>query len=177
MAAALPLIVAAQPASRDPITDRESYAVYDALLPSLWAAHSKDTMLLKEDTEFYQCRSKPKAPDADWQAAWDNYASENSRSRRLLYLFQALSPYSLVSTTDVKAEAARLAVQYPGSWERRPGQTDYATVSAVGFDDAKIRAVVYLSAFNSGEIVLAEKKDGHWRAATVPEATTCGWIA
>ena len=173
----LPPAAGAQLPPLDPIMDSDAYALYGDLLPALWASRSKDTVLIREETQFYQCRGNLKMPDADWQSAWDNYASENSRSRRLLYMFPTLTSYLLISTAEVQAEAARLTALYPGLWQHRQGQTDYAAVSAVGFDRTKTRAVLYLSVGNSGDVALVEKRDGHWSAARVPGAVTCGWIA
>jgi hypothetical protein len=169
-----PLAVA-QATALDSIADAEAYEVYSQLLPSLWGSRPTP-LLIGEETRFYPCKIG-RVPDSDWQSAWDDYARANSPSRRLLYMFPGISSYVLIQTADMQAEGARLKAQYPGAWQQRPGQVDYAVVSAVGFDRAKTRAVVAINVGASGGVNLMEKRGGRWIGAQTPGLTTCGWAA
>ena len=173
----LPPMADAQRPQPEPITGRDAYGVYAELLPPLWANQSKDTMLIGEDTKFFQCPGAHRVADADWQSAWDSYADENSRGRRLLYMLPAPISYLLISTADMHAEGRRLVELYPGGWQRRPGQTDYAIVSAVGFNATKTRAIVGVNVGSSGSIHLVEKRDGHWGSSQTPGLLSCAWAA
>jgi hypothetical protein len=81
-------------------------------------------------------------------------------------------PYRLIPQAEIDAEGARLAAKYPGIWNRRPEQTDYASVSAVGFNPTKTKAVVHVSVDMSGEYLGMELRDGTW----VEARRGCGWI-
>jgi hypothetical protein len=168
-------VAIAQAPGPDPIIDTEAYAVYSELLPPLWASRSTP-LLIGEETHAHTCNGIH-VPDQEWQSAWDDYVRENSRGRRLLYMFPTISSYLLVPSADMRAEGARLVAQYPGGWQHRPGQTDYAIVSAVGFDLAKTRAVVAINVGDSGSVNLMEKRDGHWVRAQTPGLVSCAWGA
>ena len=173
----LPAMAGAQPAQPEPIIDPDAYGVYAELLPPLWATRSKDTMVIGEDTKFYQCPGTLAVPDADWQSAWDNYANENRRGRRLLHLFPVPISYLLISTADIQAAGRRLLDLYPGVGRHSGREKDYLFVSAVGFNATKTRAIVGLEFHASGSIHLVEKRDGHWVTAGTPGLLTCGWAA
>jgi hypothetical protein len=92
-------------------------------------------------------------------------------------MFPGISSYVLIPTADMQAEGKRLMAQYPGAWQHRPGQLDYAIVSAVGFDLAKTRAVVAINVGDSGNVNLMEKRGGRWIGTRTPGLTTCEWGA
>ena len=52
---------------------------------------------------------------------------------------------------------------------------EFAAVSAVGFNAAKTKALVYIRLRGSGQIYLMERRDGQWAASR--EGVRCGWIA
>lgn len=63
-------------------------------------------------------------------------------------------------------------------YRRFPMSSGYSVVSAVGFNEAKTQALVYLEHHCGGlcgfaEVLLLEKMDGKWQE--VPHATGCGW--
>jgi hypothetical protein len=79
-------------------------------------------------------------------------------------------PYRLISRADILADDARLARKYPGQWQRTPGSLEYAAVSAVGFNAARTKALVYMRLRMSGDLLRMELKEGRWVAAQGPHA-------
>jgi hypothetical protein len=72
------------------------------------------------------------------------------------------------------ADDACLALKYPGIWQRRPESMEYAAVSAVGFNDAKTKAIFYVRSRQSGNISAHEFREGIWVAA---KRSSCGFAA
>ena len=158
----------------DPITDPIAYAIYAKVLPARWAKISKGPMLLSEQTWvpsgcsiFGVARDDP-----EWIAIEDDFRRANLRVRILQPVLPIGIPYRLIPQTEIDAESARLLAKYPGLWNRRPEQTDYASVSAVGFNPTKTKAVVHVSVGQSGAYLGMELRDGTW----VEARGGCGWI-
>ena len=158
----------------DPITDPIAYAIYAKVLPARWAGILKGPMLLRQETWvpsgcsiFGVARDDP-----EWVAIEDDFRRANLRVRILQPVLPIDIPYRLIPQAEINAEGARLAAKYPGIWNRRPEQTDYASVSAVGFNPTKTKAVVHVSVGQSGEYVGMELRDGTW----VEARGGCGWI-
>jgi hypothetical protein len=76
----------------------------------------------------------------------------------------------------ILADDARLAIKYPGIWQRRPESLEYVAVSSVGFNDIKTKAVVYVRKRSSGGVHVRQFVNGEW---VVPQLSKgCGgWIA
>jgi hypothetical protein len=60
-------------------------------------------------------------------------------------------------------------------WQRRPESMEYAAVSAVGFNPAKTKAIVYVRLRMSGSIHSMELLEGKWVPAK--HRNGCMWIA
>ncbi len=65
---------------------------------------------------------------------------------------------------------------------RYPGSGGYLQVSAVGFDAAKIRAMVYMGHHcgglcGGGAFHLMTKVNGQWREADVDGVSNCTWVS
>jgi hypothetical protein len=69
-----------------------------------------------------------------------------------------LGDYRLIPLAEIKADDARLEQEYPGGWQRRPGSMEFAAVSAVGFNTAKTKALVYIRL--RSQIHLMELREG-----------------
>ena len=160
----------------EPITDRDAYAIYAQLLRPAWAQVSNGPLLLQRETEIsFSCTDGPKPPNQDWQSAFDSFSKENARVQLLQPVLPIQIPYRLISRAEIKADDARLAVKYPGTWMRRPESMEYAAVSAIGFNPERTKAVVYTRLRMSGSLLMLERRerDGTW----VPSAFGgCGWI-
>src|SRR3954470_1231688 len=129
----------------DPITDPEAYAVYAAVLPRMWTSVSKQPLLLQQETDTYmECSSRSRSPDREigWAAVEISYKAVNARARLLRPMLPVNIPYRLIPRAEIAADDARLALKYPGQWQRRPESMEYAGVSAVGFNASKTKAVI-----------------------------------
>jgi hypothetical protein len=124
--------------------------------------------LLQQETTIEKAGT-PRVPEdeLEWQAARDSFLRENERVR-LLQPRRLELPHRLISRADIDADDARLALKYPGGWQRRPGSMEYAAVSVVGFNAARNRAIVYLRFRSSGGPHYLEKRDGSWVHAKLP---------
>ena len=69
---------------------------------------------------------------------------------------------SIVPRAEIEADDARLALKYPGMWQRRPESMEYAAVSVVGFNPAKTKAMVYVRLRSSGRVQSMERREGGW---------------
>jgi hypothetical protein len=158
----------------EPVADPVAYAIYAVLLPPAWGTRS--ILLLQQETEVSsRCNSSVPASDPEWEAVENNFRQENSRARVLQPMLPTEIPYRLIPRADILADDARLALKYPGVWERRPESMEYAAVSMVGFNSAKTRAMVYMHLRSMGGIHMMELREGKWLGSRSQGG--CFWIA
>ena len=82
--------------------------------------------------------------DAEAAEVASNFRRENARARRLRAGVQMGVRYRLVSRKEILADDARLAAKHPVSGNApRPGSMRYIAISAVGFNAARTKALVY----------------------------------
>ena len=160
----------------EPITDPEAYAIYATVLAERWPLEGQ-AILLQQETTIEQAGTPP-VPEGDleWQAARDAFFRENASGRVLQPLFGSSLAYRLITKAEIDADDARLAVKYPGIWQRRPESLEYAAVSVVGFNAANTKAIVYVRFRSRGGAHYLEKRDGAWVRARLPFAVV-GWVA
>ena len=109
---------------------------------------------------------------------WDGVQKDFDRQNTNVWTLRPVLPlgdYRLIPRAEIEADDARLEQEYPGIWQRRPGSMEFAAVSAVGFNAAKTKALVYIRLRGSGQIHLMERRDGSWVA--FKGGQRCGWIA
>jgi hypothetical protein len=136
---------------RPTATDPEAYVLYGLLVPFVWNKRTTDPIFLQRETETvpYGC-GHPMAPNSAWQSAVDSFHRQNERSQLLQPLFAKDFRYRFISRAEIEADDARLAIKYPGGWQRRPESLLFAAVSAVGFNGGKSKAVLYVRREDSG---------------------------
>ncbi len=168
----LPWAVRPLAQAADPITDAAAYEIYAALLPHLWATQSKDPMVLQRETEVWSwCESSGVEQDPEARIIESDFRNQNSRVRTLEAALKIDLSYRLIPRADILADDARLALRYPGVWQRRPGSMEYAAVSAVGFNAAKTKAIVQVRLRGLGNYYFMERRDGKWVAVR-----GCTWV-
>jgi hypothetical protein len=188
-------------AQTEVIDDPEAYAVYAAVLPIRFG--SGDTplfsvTLLQETRAVADC---PREEDIQpqWRLVVESYRKENSRVRILQPGFELGVPYDLITVEALRTlmrgagyDFSKLPISNSvGSevFRRFPGGRLF-TVSAVGFDSEKTRAMVTLQRdcfpslsistqnqhCHTGRQLLLEKQDGRWVQAK-GVGGGCGWVA
>ena len=165
-----------------PVTEPEAYAIYTLLLTGALGneftsdAFTDDGFLVQQETEpTVRCRERP-ASDPAWLEVQESFRRANTQ-RQLLLRDMLILPikfhYRLIPVADIEADDARLALKYPGLWQRRPESIEYTALSAIGFDEAKTKAIVYIRGRSSGTVQAMELRDDKWVAGP---GIGCSWV-
>jgi hypothetical protein len=165
-----------------PIEDPDAYAVYAVVLPKeRWKA----LVVSAETNKMWPCVTSGSDYE-EWKPVIESYLRENAVPHVVLSRPPLVAPYRVVPTLFIRAsfrviEGDRLG-EWAGFYERYPGSNGYAELSAVGFDDAKRRAMVYVAHHcgmlcAGGRNHLLEKVDGEWREVEGSEVVGCQWIS
>ena len=156
------------------IVDPEAYRILSDLIPRAWGTTSGELVLQGETTIELKCTAGVLPEDPDWGTAVRDFREQNARTRLLLEPMLSIEvPHRLIERSEIEADDARLALKYPGMWQRRPESMDFVAVSAVGFNAAKTRAIVYVRGRDSGAMKFLERQEGKW----VRSSRGCGWAA
>jgi hypothetical protein len=172
----------AGPQPLDPRKDRDAYALYATMLQPLSGdRQASGPIVLQRETErpptsSVACTAFLAAMTSEWAEVAASFQRENSRVRLLQP--GALGEYKLLSRAEILADDARLAQENPGLTNSlRPGAIQYIAISAVGFNAAKTKALVYARNRTarglSDGIGMWELKEGRW----VIGSRSCGGIA
>ena len=165
-----------------PYESRDAYEVYSAILPSEWplrVAHAK-TLIIQTETKGYEMCLRP---EKEWEQkigpAISDYVRMNAKLSLLQRRINIETPYQLVL-----ADKLRSAIQ-TGSWEgfyqQYPDSGGWIELSAVGFNDDKTVAVVYMGHHcgglcGGGGFHILEKKDGQWVDLDW-KGSSCAWAS
>jgi hypothetical protein len=185
MAAAMlsifPIHVLTQTVSVKTVDDPETYAVYASLFAqaaTVPVRHGSSLVIQRETVTNWGCMPSGRLFEAEWRSVVDNLKRENSGVRTLRPNQSLGLPYTLVGSVDL-----RTIIRPPDySWTefhlKYPESGGYVQLSAVGFNDAKTRAIVYAAQSCGPECArgshhVLEKVDGAWREANVPEMIQC----
>ena len=172
-----------------PIDDTESYAVYAALLPSQWTvrvARAKILVFQQETTTYPRCMPSGTPPEVDWREVIESFRAENAEGRVILPGYDLGLPYVVVASADVQATFREvpndLMLGWSGFYKRYPDSGGFMQVSAVGFDTARARAMVYMAhscggLCGGGTYHFLQKIDGVWREVKVQGMTPCMWVS
>lgn len=159
-AALAPGLVAFQVINAEAIEDLDAYAVYSAIVPMQVVA-AKPIAILRETWRVH-CLPSGKAFNEEWRSALESFKEENARPRTLLPRFQPEWPCERVPQTDVSS----------------PRWGGYAIVSAVGFNQAKTRAMLFVMTScgpfcGRGTFHFLEKRQGQWLSVALKEISNC----
>jgi hypothetical protein len=152
-----------EPTDHGPV-DADSYAVYGAVLPDLWpvrVARATFLVLLQETRTNPTCEPSGVPIDDTWRDVLTDYRRENGE------------PHRVLPKRDVGIAYHRLQARESGG---------YISVSAVGFDESRTRAMVYVthscsSQCGGGGYHLLEKREGTWQEVRPVGVHTCRIIA
>ena len=175
----------------DPLSDPDAYAVYAAALPRRFRSPAL-TILQNTHSSDDACITADDAVEPEWMPVSESYRQENARGRVLQEGFDLGVPYSIVPMTTLRKlmqDAGHDLSTWSGQqstggevFARFPGGR-LVTLSAVGFNAQKTRAIVTVQAdcfpwasglsCKQGDRLKMKKENGAWAIA----GRTCGWIA
>jgi hypothetical protein len=146
----------------------ESYAAYSALIRQELGTQDTSKVLILAYTrggrDDVNCLKPPeKEHEADYKDQIGRYLERNRASYRLLSRFDIGRRYDLVDQAP-KSEFPSFSVPY-------------ISLSAVGFNTAGNRAVVYMEHGIMGGAYFLTKVGGKWTVDFQRQPRTCGWIA
>ena len=154
----------------EPFDVSEAYQVYSVLLPSEEAANSgKGTLVIQQETVRGAEPSEPcLTPEAaiKFKDAIADYKQVNSKPWLLQRQFHTEEPYHLVRSQSI--QTLFKLHDWDGFYKQYPDSGGYVTLSGVGFNQDKTRAIVY-SGTACGLLCgrwswhLLEKIDGRWK--------------
>jgi hypothetical protein len=171
-----------QDASVKTVNDSEAYKVYASLLSNDWivtAAHAKRLVLQRETVSNWSCMPSGDRFESDWRVVIDDFKAANASVLTLLSDQPLGLPYVLVPSAEIKTILTG-GYAWSDFHRKYPDSGGYMQVSAVGFDNSKTRAIVYMahhcgSLCGGGTHSVLEKIEGVWRGARVPDMTNCQW--
>jgi hypothetical protein len=148
--------------------EAEAYKVYSALLQSEWPQRRPDikkAVIRMETWPFKMCLKPAPESEEIIGSAIDDYVWKNEKPVILQKQFQLEKPYELISANQIKS------IFQQGDWKDfyklYPDSNGYIDFSAVGFNEEKTIAVVYIGKHcgylcGSGKFHVQQKKDGKW---------------
>jgi hypothetical protein len=163
----------------EPPVDPESYAVYRVAIP----AKAKRIILRDQTVTKSNCFPTGRALREEWKPVVDDFRLQNSQPRTLQAGFDIGRDYLLVPDGEIERMFRGTP---PGDWSvfyaRYPDSGGFTEVSAVGFDPATTRAMVYVAnrcgeLCGSGTYHLLEKIEGLWRGAVIKDLEHCRWVS
>ena len=164
----------APPQVHDPNTERDAFSVYATLFQPTVLQPDRlkhegltEPILLQAETEApTSCDGFLEGMSGEWAEVASNFRRENTRARLLRAGLPLGVKYQLVSRKQILAHDARVAAKDPHVRNApRPGSIRYVALSAVGFNAARTKALVYArfrTLHYSHEFRMKELKDGKW---------------
>jgi hypothetical protein len=147
---------------------QETYAAYSALITKKLGTGDTARVLIRATTrggrDDASClRSPTKEHETEYNEQIQNYLERNRASYQLLAKFDIGRPYELVNKPQAETETGPRPI--------------YISLSAVGFNAARDRAVIYIEYGIMGGVEFLTKIKGRWTVDFQPMPGTCAWIA
>ena len=171
------------------ISDPEAYAVYASLLPDHWLiahGHAKSLVFQRETSTRSTCDPIGETANEVWRPVVEAFQSANAETRAVRAGEHLGVPYVVIPTREIRAifEYSDTAWVWIDFLARFPGSRGYIEVSAVGFDEHKNRAMVYLAHYcgflcGGGGYYYLEKSEGRWQKVMrgLGGVPFCAWDA
>jgi len=178
-------LLSQQPAS---LEDPDAYGVYNALIPFNWLlrdAHATE-LLIQSTTEADSSWYKECAPSGSdltgpWLEALADFKAQNKTAKLLAARFSLPVSYRFESKDTI---FAFFSSPQSGHWDAfhaaYPKARGFIQLSAVGFDKARERAIVYIAhscggLCGQGGYAFLQKTPDGWRGARLKDVNTCMW--
>lgn len=163
----------------------QAYEVYSAVLPEEWTWRyaKSNTLLIKAETVSYQmCLAPDSKSKKLLEAAIADFRQVNQSPWRLDSRFDISKQYELVAP-EILSAPFQLAGQdgWPQFHAEHPNSVGWIELSAVGFNEDKTIAVVYVGHHcgglcGGGGFSVLHKVDGKWRPLSW-SGGTCAWAS
>jgi hypothetical protein len=152
-----------------PITDAEVYAIYSAHLARVQPEGRVPPapLIIQAETEYWDSPGCIREPiKSEWQEVVTDYRRTNAKVSTIQGRLRLNMPYEFVSK-----EALLATLGSQGNWPEfhrlHPGSGGFMSLSAIGFNADKTRAMLYSShgcggMCGSGGFFLFEKVNGRW---------------
>lgn len=162
--------------------DQQAYEIYSAILPSEWPirdAHTKTLIIQTETKGFEMCLRPDKESEEKLGPAISDYTRLNAKPLLLQRRIDIETPYQLIM-------AEQLNTKSNAGWEefgrRYPDSRGWIELSAVGFNNEKTVAVVYMGHHcgplcGGGGFHVLKKKAGRWVELKEWKGGSCSWAA
>lgn len=164
----------AQQLPPETITDRETYQVFNRLLPLRYEGTTR-IVIRRETYGTPGCLPSGAPFQNEWQSVLENYKVENARPAVFDRQFQFDVPYELVTLEELK----QLNFVSPAFHTRFPKALRYFLLSRVGFDETRNRAMAWISQVcgglcGSGRFYFMQRQqDGSWSRAALGDFQNC----
>lgn len=168
-----------------PVSDPESYAVYAAVASRPWLGSLVEPphrLAVAERTGFNAvCLPKGGPMETTWRPVLESFRLANASPRRILAGRDIGVPYDVLTRSQVQTHFTHTE-NIDDGWQQFQaalgGAGGLTAWSAVGFDTAHRRAMVYVnfscgSLCAEGRYVFLEKQGGAWRTVELPDVKTC----
>jgi len=164
----------------------EAYGVYAAILPSEWAwrvANAKKLIVRREIQTYCMCLQ----PEGESKKVMDPAIADWLRLSQTKWLLQKNlqieKPYEMVAAADIQSIFDQTKAGILDGWtafnEKYPGSGGYIELSAVGFNNEKTVAIVYVghhcgSLCGGGVFHVLQKTEGKWQPLQW-KGRRCSW--
>jgi hypothetical protein len=156
------------PAVLDATANPEAYEIYAVSIDRRWPL--KDSLLLRQETSKGDSCSGLAQQTSEWAQVERDFQQQNTVERLLQHAVPTNVQYSFIRQSEIETEDTRARLQV-GAWLGVHGPTQYLTVSSVGFNRDRTKAIVAVRLRESGATEKWELKDGKWQSA----GAVCIW--
>jgi hypothetical protein len=153
------------PPGLDASANPEAYDVYAASLeqPGLWP-QSRGSLLLRQETSTGDPCAGFHKQTGEWAEVERDFQRQNTVERLLQPALPISIQYSFIRESEIDAELAAARLEAGGSLGVYP-PTEHVTVSSVGFNRDRTKAMMAVRLRLSATTEKWELKDGKWQKA------------
>jgi hypothetical protein len=167
------------------LLDMDAYQVYAAIIPDEWpVAVAKAKRLVVTNTTITPPSCPSDSPlETECNDVVSDFERQNATIWRLRELFPLDLPYDVVAHEEIMATFAGsyAASGWESFYREHPDSGGYISMSAVGFNASRTRAMFYL-AHSCGDLCgggtyhFLRKVDGVWRESSL-KTSHCTWVS
>lgn len=164
----------------------EAYEIYSEILRNEWSGSDRGfekLLILDETVSWPMCLTPEDDVRRKVEPAIAEYLQKRKTKWKLERRFNITRQYQLIPAADVQElfESRSLAGGWNAFYARYPGSGGYLAFSAVGFNEDKTIAVVYVqracgALCGSGRLGVFQRVSGKWEAFQ-SKGCVCSWVS